>query len=131
MVSKRFQLILILSIVLNYLHGVECISTKFYEVNPNFYGMTNYFHSIHESVYFVFHVSFWIFILLALFLIKGGKWVFIPLALYGTVFFTEAHHFIKGFMLKHYYPGMITSILFPILGFFYWKELLVEWKKQS
>jgi hypothetical protein len=131
MLLKRFQLILFLSLVLNYLHGIECIVTKFYDLQPNFYFFTRYFHSIHESVYFVFHGTFWLFILLAFFLLKGGKWIFIPLALYGTVFFTEFHHFVRGITLMQYYPGMITSMLFPILGIFYWREVLLLWKKVS
>lgn len=130
MVTKRFQIILALSILLNYLHGVECVITKFYTLQPNFYFFTEYFHTISESVYFVFHGSFWIFILLAFFLLKGGKWIFIPLVLYGTVFFTEFHHFIRGALLMQYYPGMITSFLFPIVGIFYWKEMVALWNKK-
>lgn len=129
MLSKRFQVVLILSLLLNYLHGAECIVTKFYELQPNFYFFTKYFQSNHESVYFVFHGAFWVFILLAFFLLKGGKWTFIPLVLYGVVFFTEFHHFVRGAMLMQYYPGMITSLFFPILGVFYWKEVLLLWKK--
>lgn len=131
MLSKRFQLILVLSLLLNYLHGFECILTKFYDLQPNFYFFTEYLHSIHESVYFVFHGTFWVFILLAFFLLKGGKWIFIPLALYGSVFFTEFHHFVRGVLMMSYYPGMITSLFFPILGVFYWKEVLQLWKKVS
>lgn len=129
--NRKFQIIFLLSIFLNYIHGIECIATKFYDINPNFYIVTQYFQSIHESVYYVFHFSFWVFILLAFFLIKGGKWIFVPLSLYGTIFFTESHHFIRGILLGHYLPGMITSVLFPILGIFYWKEVLNLWKTQS
>ncbi len=128
MVPESFLFIFILSILLNYLHGVECIKTKFYVREPNFYFFTRYFKDIPQSVYFVFHGSFWLFIFLILFFLKGGNWIIIPLGLYGTIFFTEFHHFLKGVRYRKYYPGMITSFFFPILGIFYWIELLKLWK---
>lgn len=128
MVPMNFLIIFAVSILLNYLHGIECIKTKFYDVEPNFYFCTKYFKTIHESVYYVFHGTFWIFLLLMLCFLLGGNWIFIPLGLYGTVFFSEFHHFIKGIKKRKYYSGMITSFFFPILGFFYWIELLKLWR---
>lgn len=128
MVSGSFQTIFILSFLLHCAHGVECMKTKFYQREPNFYFFTHYFKSIPESVYVVVHGSLYLFILFTFFLLKGGIWIMIPLGLYGTVFFSEFHHFIKGLKQKKYYPGMITSFFFPILGVFYWLELLKLWK---
>lgn len=128
MFSSQFFIILFLSIVLNYLHGLECIKTKFWEKEPHFYFFTRKFKTIPESVYFVFHGWFWVFILLSFLLLLGGRWIFIPLGLYGTVFFTEFHHFIKGLIKRKYYPGMITSFFFPIIGIFYWIELITLWR---
>lgn len=127
MISHSFGVILLLSILLNYMHGIECVKTKFWDIEPNIYFFTRKFTSIPESVYFVFHGSFWVFILLAFFLLLGGRWIFIPLVIYGTVFFTESHHFIKGLKQREYYPGMITSFFFPITGLFYWIELIKMW----
>jgi len=131
MLPKRFQLILLISLLLNYLHGLECVIAKFYEIQPDFYFFTEYFHSIHEGVYFVLHGSFWVYILLAYLLLKGGKWVFIPLALYGTIFVSEIHHFVRGVMIMKYYPGLVTSLFFPIVGIFYWTEVVRLWRKMS
>jgi len=126
MLTKRFQFIFILSIFLNWLHGVECTLTKYYEVGPIFF---NYFHTLPETAYFSFHITLYIFLILAYFLLKGGTWIFIPLILYGTVFITEFHHFIRGITTLSYYPGMITSFFFPFLGIFYWMALVRLWGK--
>ena len=127
MVSTSFAIIFLLSVLLHYAHGVECVKAKFYEAEPNFYFFTRKLKTIPESVYFVFHGSFWLFILLAFFLLLGGRWIFIPLCLYGLLFLTEGHHFIKAAQRKKYYPGAITSVLFPILGVLYWFQLISMW----
>ncbi len=128
MISGQFAIILFISILLHYLHGAECIKLKFWETEPHFYFFTRKFKSIPESVYFVFHWSFWVFLLFAFFLLLGGRWIFIPLVLYGTTFVTEFHHFVKGIIKKRYYSGMITSFFFPIVGIFYWIDLIKMWK---
>ena len=126
--TNSFQVVFLLSMLLNYLHGAECIATKFYEKEPHFYFFARYLKTIPQATYFVFHASFWLFLVMAFFLLRGGNWIFIPLGLYGTVFFTELHHALKGIRRMKYYPGMITSFLFPILGVFYWIELVKLWQ---
>ncbi|MEO6508331.1 MAG: hypothetical protein ABIO02_00095 [Patescibacteria group bacterium] len=128
MISQIFLAVFLLSIILHYLHGVECIKTKFYDVEPNFYFCTKYFKTIHESVYYVFHGTLWIAMLMIFFLLLGGNWIFIPLGLYGTTFFSEIHHFVKAVKRKEYYSGAITSFFMPIMGIFYWIELLKLWE---
>lgn len=125
MFSKNFQIIFLSSILLNWLHGVECTLTKYYEVGPVF---MNYFHTLPETAYFAFHIPFYLLLLGVYLLFRGGKGMFIPLAWYGTIFFTEFHHFIRGVLHMSYYPGMITSFFFPFLGIFYIKEMCKLWK---
>lgn len=126
MISKKFQVILFLSIALNWLHFIECSVTKYYEVGPVF---MNYFHSIRETAYYAFHLPFYVFLLGAFLLLKGGKGMFIPLGYYGILLFLEFHHFLRGAIHMSYYPGMITSFFFPIIGVLYAIELRRLWKK--
>lgn len=125
MVSKKFQAILLISIVLSWLHFVECTLTRYYETGPVF---MDYFDSIKETAYFAFHIPFYLFLIGALLLLRGGKWMFIPLTYFGISLFLESHHFIRGATQMIYYPGMITSFFFPILGVFYGIELVKIWK---
>ncbi len=125
MLSKKFQLIVLFSLLLHWLHGVECTLTKYYEVGPVF---MDYFHTVKETAYLAFHIPFYIFLLLAFLLLQRGRWMFIPLALYGMIFFTEFHHFLRGVVQMNYYPGMITSFFFPFIGILYFKELIKLWK---
>lgn len=128
MVSQSFLVILLVSIFLHYIHGVECVKTKFYNVEPNFYFCTKYFKTIHEAVYYVFHGTFYIALLFAFFILLGGNWIFIPFGLYGTTFFSEFHHFVKAVLKRKYYSGAVTSFFMPIMGILYWIELLKLWK---
>ncbi len=116
------------SIILSWFHFAECTLTKYYEVGPVF---MDYFHSIKETAYFAFHLPFYLFLIGAFLIFKGGRWMFVPLTYYGISLFLESHHFIRGVAQMSYYSGMITSFFFPLLGIFYCIELLKSWKKLS
>lgn len=89
----------------------------------------NYFHTLPETAYFAFHIPFYLALLGVFLLLRGGKGMFIPLVWYGTLFFTEFHHFIRGVAQMSYYPGMITSFFFPFLGILYIREVRKLWKR--
>jgi len=67
-------------------------------------------------------------ILIVSYLILNRKYLLELLTFLGLVFIFELHHLIKAVISLSYYPGMITGLLFPIIGFFYWKELIKNWK---
>ena len=46
--------------------------------------------------------------------------MFVP----GIIFIYELHHLYKAVLTGGYYPGLITALLFPVIGYFYWRELL-------
>jgi len=128
MFSKRFKIISLLSILINILHGVEVSQTHFYVSNPNFYPYTKLFNSIPEAVYYVQHGALYIALIAFFFFILGGKWRFIPLALFGVLLISETHHFIGSLLSMSYQSGMITSGLFIIMSYFYIKQLIKEYK---
>lgn len=117
--TSTFLTIFFISIILNYIHGIECIKTKFWEKEPHAYFYTKFFKTIPQAIYFEKHGNLWFFILIIFFILLGNPWIYIPLVLYGTIFITEFHHFVKGMKQGKYYPGMITAALVPIVGIFY------------
>ncbi|MCH8987069.1 HXXEE domain-containing protein [Patescibacteria group bacterium] len=54
----------------------------------------------------------------------GAKWQLRFMTFIGVVLIFELWHIVGALRTMSYYPGMITAFLFPILGFFFWKELL-------
>jgi len=129
MISNRLQTLFTLALLLVAAHGVEEVSTGFMYHD----GFVNYFANIidtkEELFYWSFHIMWWLMLVVAWILIVGKKLIFVPLTLFGIVFFFEIHHLIKGLLSGGYYSGMITAFFYPILGFFYWKELLKNWRK--
>ena len=44
----------------------------------------------------------------------------------GLFLVLEPLHILNAAFTGQYYPGMITAALFPIVAFFFWKELIKE-----
>lgn len=129
MISKKLNKIFLLSLVLIGLHGLEEIMTGFqYQDSFMIFG-GNLFSTKTEVFYWSSHMMFWLLLIISFLLIQGKKWVLRLMALFGLIFFVEIHHLIKAFLIGSYYPGMITAVFYPILGFFYWRQLLKEWKQ--
>lgn len=128
MISKRFKKIILLLIVVIYLHGLEEIVTGFYKNDWIMKYFSSFFQTIPQAQYYASHITWWLMIGPALLLALGGKWRLYALTLFGLFFIVELHHLIDALRILNYYPGVITNILFEILGIFYWKELLFTWK---
>ena len=61
-------------------------------------------------------------------LLRGGKAVLILFGVIGFFLFFEVHHIVEAVIVGGYYPGLVTALLLPIVGFFFWKELIRNWK---
>lgn len=131
MISNKLKFILFLTLGLIYLHGLEEIITGFSFDDPWMVYFGNLVETKTEVFYWTFHIMWWILVPVGIILLIGSKkWMYSLLALFGIVYFTELHHVIKAIIAGHYYAGMITASLYPILGIFYWKELLNNWRKK-
>lgn len=130
-VSKRFLIITCACVVLNIIHGFEVSMTGFYVTHPNFYPYTHFFSSIPEAVYYVQHGVGYVFLILMLFFIKGGKWSLIPLWLFALLLLSETHHFFRMLISGSYQGGAITSAIFIIASIFYIKELVSLIERQN
>ena len=128
--SKKLRYIIFISIFIFILHSVEEYLTGFYNVDSFFnfvFGDSNIFPSLKIN-FIVFQVIWWLFLLIILSLSFKNKLSSLFLFLFGLVYIFELHHIIKALVFNIYYPGLITSILFPVLGFFYWRELIINLK---
>jgi hypothetical protein len=129
MISKNLRKILILTVLLIAAHGVEEVLTGFSAKDFFIQYPSAFFKNAHELFYWTFHIMWWLLVLIAFFLILGGKKaVLIILTLFGFVYIFEIHHVIKGIVSGSYYSGIVTGAIYPILGFFYWKELIKNWR---
>lgn len=128
MISKKLKTILMVSIVVLYLHFIEEIISGFYQTDWIMKYISSLFHTIPQAQYYASHVTWILIIGPAALLALGGKWTLRVLTLYGVFFIFELHHLIDTIRTLNYYPGVITNIAFEIIGVFYWKELLKNWR---
>ncbi len=130
MISKKLQNLFLISIPIFIAHGLEEYFTGFYNVDPIFYFVFQSFESmgVFQATFLLFQIMIWILLIVSYFILSR-KFLLKLLAFIGFIFVFELHHLIKTLISWHYYPGMITAILFPVVGFFYWKELIKNWKQ--
>ena len=129
MISKRLRNLFLVSLLLIYAHGVEEILGGFqYSDSFMIFGAA-IFQTTPEDFYWASHIIWWISVPALFLLLNTSKWILPLLTLYGAVFFVEIHHIIKSIIAASYYPGMITAAFYPILGYFYWSELISNFRK--
>lgn len=130
MISTRLKIIFAFSIPLFIAHGIEEIYTGFYAVDSWDQFLFTPFESLsmHGVMFVTFQLMFWLLLVISLALLSGERWRFWMLGVIGTVYVLELHHPIKALLAGGYYSGLITSLLFPIFAYFFWKEWLKNYK---
>jgi hypothetical protein len=131
MISKKLTNLFLISIPLFIAHGLEEYSTRFYDIYPllNFKWAETLFKTIPQATFFTFQAMFWMLLFVMYFLLRRGKGTLIIMTFVGLIYIYEATHILSAVLLKQYTSGLITSPFLPLLGFFYWKELLKNWKR--
>ena len=130
MITQRLKNIFLLSIPLFIAHGLEEILTGFYNVDSHVAFMFGKLTTMPttQALFILFQIMIWLILIIGYLLILGPKWqlrlMFIP----GIVFIYELHHLYKAFDVGGYYPGIITAIPLYAVGFFFWKELIKNYK---
>lgn len=130
MISKKLKTIFIISIPFFIAHGLEEIFNNFYNIDWSVkivFGFLNNM-SVPQATFIVFQIMMWLALIIIAFLIASEKWRLRLLFLPGIIFIVELHHVWKALETWNYYPGVITAIPLTILGFFFWRELLKNWK---
>lgn len=128
-VSKKLKTLLLFSVVIVYLHFFEEVITGFYHNDWIMKYISSNFQTINQAQYYGSHIVWILMIGPAALLVLGGKWTLRILTFYGLFFVFELHHLIDAIRTLNYYPGVVTNIAFEIIGFFYWKELIKNWKE--
>ena len=124
MVSKKLKIIFFISVILFYIHGVEEVMNNFYDIDSFILGIASFFDSIPQAVYWISHAAWWLFLVIVLLFLIGGRWMLHFMTVYGLILIFESHHLIKAFTASAYYPGMVTALFFPVVAFFFWRELI-------
>ena len=133
MISQRLKNIFALSILVFIAHGLEEIIMGFPVIDSQVDFMFGKLAALPtmQALFIFFQIMLWFVLIISYLLLKGEKWrlwmMFIP----GIAFIYEFYHFYKAFDVGGYYPGLVTAFVFPIIGYFYWKELLKNYKQEK
>ncbi len=126
MISQKLKTLFGFSVPLFVAHGLEEYFTGIYTVDSHVrfvFSFTEHMMPLQAS-FLLFQAMFWCTLIVSYTLISGGRLALWTLAIPGFVFLYELHHFYSAFEAGGYYPGLITALVFPVLGYFYWKEWL-------
>ena len=133
MLSKRIHNLFLISVVIFIAHGLEEYFTGFYDVDNIFKFVFQVFEimSVPQATFLSFQIMLWILLIISYLLIFKKDWILVLLTIPAVVFIFEIHHLVKSVISWEYYPGSIMAIFFPIIGFFYWKELIKLYKTKN
>ncbi|MBY0538837.1 HXXEE domain-containing protein [Patescibacteria group bacterium] len=131
MISNKLKYIFGLSIPLFIAHGIEEILTGFYNLDQWdewIFGLLP-FSSNPEAAFITSQVMLWLTFIILYFSLASERTRLYLLALVGVIYIFELHHPIKAVLVGGYYPGLITSLLFPVVAFYFWREWLRNYKE--
>lgn len=130
MITRRLKIIFGLSIPLFILHGIEEFRTGFYEADAvsEFIFRPLERMNEHEVMFITFQVMFWLLLVVAFLMTISEGWRLRMMFVLGVIYVVELHHVWKALAVGGYYPGLYTALLFPIVGFFFWRELIKIYK---
>lgn len=133
MISKKLKVIFLVSIPVFIAHGLEEYFTGFYNVDSHFKSTFGYLLTLpqDQALFLLFQIMFWFTLVISLILISSTKWQLHIMIIPGLIFIYELHHIYEAFMIGSYYPGLVTSIAFPVIGFLFWKEILSNYKNHA
>lgn len=126
MISKKLKFIFGISIPLFIAHGIEECTTGFYNIDSHSKFLLKPFLAItdYQTSFLAFQIYFWTILILAFVLVRKLPTMF--MLFIGVIYIYELHHIIKAIGVGGYYPGLVTAIGVPIIGFFFWKELIKQ-----
>lgn len=131
MISKKLNNLFLISIPIFVAHGLEEYLAKFYETYPilNFTWTNRLFQAVPQATFLTFQVMFWLLITVMYILLRRDRGTLVIMTIVGFIYIYEATHILSAIIMQRYTPGLITAPLLPIVGFFYWKELMNNWRR--
>lgn len=118
--------ILELSVPLFILHAIEEYYTGLTQLDSFFQWASNITGLSVNTIYFGEQVL--LIGLLMWTIYQPKKWL---LVLIGLIFVFEFIHLTRAIAILNYYPGLITAIPILILGIFFWRELIKNYKRSK
>ena len=119
---QKLKTLFLVSIPVVVAHGLEEYFAAFYRVDISyrylFGGLSDF-----PSVFLTYQIVLWLLLILTYFLLSK-TWIKYILILIGIIYIAELQHLIMTIISKQYYPGTITSVTLPIIGFLFLKELI-------
>ena len=131
MISSRLKLIFGLSIPLFVAHGFEEYFTRIYDVDSQVQfalGFLKPFGSL-QTRFMIYQIALWALLIVAYILVMKGIWQRPLLIFLGLLFVYDLQHIYDAFVTGGYYPGLATSLAFPFLAYFFWREWLKVYQK--
>ena len=128
--SQKLKTLFYISIPVFIAHGLEEFFNSFYNVDWSFKFVFGFLNTatVPQATFLVFQIMLWLAFIVFAFLIASEKWRLRLMVLPGIIYIFELHHIWKALESWSYYPGVITAIVFPFIGFLFWKELLKNFK---
>jgi len=129
MISQKLRTIFLLAVALFVVHGIEEFLTGFYNIDWLFLLVFGKLGSSLAQTFIIYQLVLWALLGLSYVLVIRGKGTRILSSIIGVIMLLELQHLYEVAVTGKYYPGAYTAILFPIIGFLFWKELIKEYKK--
>lgn len=131
MISQKLKNIFLLLIPIFIAHGLEEYFTDFYHIDPSIQAVFVRLGFSLANTFLVFQITLWLLLILGFVLLRKSILTkTISLIMAGLLVF-ELWHIYKAIMVGGYYPGLYTALLFPIVGYFYWRELIKNNKQKK
>lgn len=128
--TTKLKNLFLLSAILFILHGTEELIMGFYNIDPQVKAMLGFVEKMTplHAAFLIFQIMLWLLLVVSYLLLQGEKWQLRLMVIPGLVMTYELYHIYKAIALGSYYPGLITALFFPIIGYFFWKELVKNYK---
>lgn len=133
MISQKLKNIFFLSVPVLIIHGLEEYLTSFYNTDSHVKFVFGYLNTLPtpQATFLLFQVMLWVALTIFAILISSEKWRLRLMIIPGLIYIYELHHIWKALEVGRYYPGLVTALLFPVIAFFFWKELLKSYKSRN
>lgn len=122
MKQTKLQFTFLVLALLFVIHGLEEYFTEFYSIDWSYRSLFGSLSDI-PQVFLLYQLGLWLLLLLTFLLLKRGKRITWLLMAWGVISILELQHVYAALTQGSYYPGLITSLLFPVVAVYYWREL--------
>lgn len=124
MISEKLKNLSLLCIPIFIVHSLEEYFVGFYNINSFYRSFSN----PQMAFLIIVVISFNLLMIISYILIQKNIGGLILPTLVGLVLIYELIHIYEAIKVGGYYPGLYTGIIFPFLGYLYWRELIRNYK---